>query len=62
MFDEMPSKTIVSWTTMMNEYARAGCYVDALEIFHEMQVVGVEPDEISVISVLPACAQLGWGS
>lgn len=59
VFDEMPYRTIVSWTTMINGYARVGCYVDALEIFRQMQVVGIEPDEISVISVLPACAQLG---
>ncbi|KAL2346875.1 hypothetical protein Fmac_000875 [Flemingia macrophylla] len=59
VFDEMPCRTIVSWTTMINGYARAGCYAEALEIFREMQVVGMEPDEISVISVLPACAQLG---
>ncbi|XP_020213202.1 pentatricopeptide repeat-containing protein At2g20540 [Cajanus cajan] len=59
VFDEMPCRTIVSWTTMINGYARVGCYADALEIFREMQVVGIEPDEISVISVLPACAQLG---
>ncbi|KAG5018748.1 hypothetical protein AAZX31_06G076900 [Glycine max] len=59
VFDEMPCRTIVSWTTMINGYARGGCYADALGIFREMQVVGIEPDEISVISVLPACAQLG---
>ncbi|CAJ1973842.1 unnamed protein product [Sphenostylis stenocarpa] len=59
VFDEMPFRTTVSWTTMINGYARAGCYVDALEIFRQMQVVGIEPDEISVISVLPPCAQLG---
>ncbi|XP_017409149.1 pentatricopeptide repeat-containing protein At2g20540 [Vigna angularis] len=58
-FNEMPCRTIVSWTTMINGYTKAGCSVDALEIFRGMQVVGIEPDEISVISVLPACAQLG---
>lgn len=59
LFDEMPNRTIVSWTTMITGYARIGCYADALEIFREMQIVGIEPDEISIISVLPACANLG---
>lgn len=59
LFDEMPGRTIVSWTTMITGYARIGCYADALEIFREMQMVGIEPDEISILSVLPACAQLG---
>ncbi|XP_028802268.1 pentatricopeptide repeat-containing protein At2g20540-like [Neltuma alba] len=59
LFDEMPCRTIVSWTTMIAGYARVGCYSDALKIFREMQMVGIEPDEISIVSVLPACAQLG---
>ncbi|KAF5461569.1 hypothetical protein F2P56_017655 [Juglans regia] len=59
MFEDMPNKTIVSWTTMISGYARIGCHADALNVFHQMQVVGIEPDEISIVSVLPACAQLG---
>ena len=59
MFEDMPNKTIVSWTTMIAGYARIGCYVDALDVFRRMQLVGIEPDEISIVSVLPACAQLG---
>ncbi|KAF7817152.1 pentatricopeptide repeat-containing protein [Senna tora] len=59
LFDKMPCRTIVSWTTMISGYARIGCYVDALEIFRQMQIVGIDPDEISIVSVLPACAHLG---
>ncbi|GAU14172.1 hypothetical protein TSUD_307320 [Trifolium subterraneum] len=59
LFDEMPVRTIVSWTTMITGYGRAECYADALDVFREMQMVGIEPDEISIIAVLPACAQLG---
>ncbi|XP_048333027.2 pentatricopeptide repeat-containing protein At2g20540 isoform X2 [Ziziphus jujuba] len=59
LFEEMPNKTIVSWTTMISGYTRIGCYSEALDIFRKMQMLGIEPDEISVVSVLPACAQLG---
>ncbi|XP_058780665.1 pentatricopeptide repeat-containing protein At2g20540-like [Vicia villosa] len=59
LFDEMPVRTIVSWTTMVTGYARAGCYAEALGVFREMQMVGIDPDEISIIAVLPACAHLG---
>ncbi|CAJ2643333.1 unnamed protein product [Trifolium pratense] len=59
LFDEMPVRTIVSWTTMITGYRRTECYADALDVFREMQMVGIEPDEISIIAVLPACAQLG---
>lgn len=59
LFDEMPYKTIVSWTAMVTGYTRIGCYSDALAVFRQMQMGGIEPDEISIVSVLPACAQLG---
>ena len=55
----MQDKTIFSWTAIVSGYARIGCYADALEFFRRMQMVGIEPDEISLVSVLPACAQLG---
>ncbi|KAJ6295525.1 hypothetical protein OIU78_023534 [Salix suchowensis] len=59
LFDSMPYRTIVSWTAMISGYTRFGSYADAVDVFRQMQIVGVEPDEISIISVLPACAQLG---
>ncbi|XP_057736995.1 pentatricopeptide repeat-containing protein At2g20540 [Arachis stenosperma] len=59
LFDEMPCRTIVSWTAMISGYCGIGCYGDALDIFRRMQMVGIEADEISVITVLPACAHLG---
>ncbi|WJZ85177.1 hypothetical protein VitviT2T_004728 [Vitis vinifera] len=59
IFEEMQDKTIFSWTAIVSGYARIGCYADALEFFRRMQMVGIEPDEISLVSVLPDCAQLG---
>ncbi|KAL3500495.1 hypothetical protein ACH5RR_039588 [Cinchona calisaya] len=59
LFDEMPNKSIVSWTAMISGYTKIGCYGDALDVFWRMQMVGVNPDWISLLSVLPACAQLG---
>lgn len=59
VFELMPDKTIVSYTTLISGYTRIGCYSDALEVFHQMQIAGMEPDEISIVSVLPACAHLG---
>ncbi|KAF3573959.1 hypothetical protein F2Q69_00063005 [Brassica cretica] len=59
VFDEMPEKTIVSWTAMISGYTGAGCYGEAMELFREMQLAGIDPDEISLISVLPSCAHLG---
>ncbi|XP_062113622.1 pentatricopeptide repeat-containing protein At2g20540-like [Humulus lupulus] len=59
LFNEMPNKTIVSWTAMISGYTKIGCYSDALDVFRKMQKLGIEFDEVSIISVLPVCAQLG---
>ncbi|KAI3694243.1 hypothetical protein L1987_77205 [Smallanthus sonchifolius] len=59
LFEEMPEKSVVSWTAMISGYARTGSNTDALKIFHMMQLAGVKPDWISLLSVLPACTQLG---
>ncbi|KAG2259384.1 hypothetical protein Bca52824_078678 [Brassica carinata] len=59
LFDSMPEKTIVSWTAMISGYKGVGCYAEAMEFFRDMQLAGVEPDEISLISVLPSCSHLG---
>ncbi|XP_043722887.1 pentatricopeptide repeat-containing protein At2g20540-like [Telopea speciosissima] len=59
IFESMSDKTIISWTTLISGYSRIGCYTDALDVFRQMQFVGIKPDEISIVSVLPACAQLG---
>ncbi|XP_059658035.1 pentatricopeptide repeat-containing protein At2g20540 [Cornus florida] len=59
IFEEMPDKTIVSWTAMISGYNRVGCYASALDIFRRMQMLGVKPDWVSLIAVLPACSQLG---
>ncbi|KAI7993987.1 Pentatricopeptide repeat-containing protein [Camellia lanceoleosa] len=59
IFEEMPDKTIVSWTAMISGYTRIGCNAEALDVFRRMQMEGLKPDWISLIAVLPACAQLG---
>ncbi|KAL4182776.1 hypothetical protein AMTRI_Chr11g151940 [Amborella trichopoda] len=59
LFNQMLEKTIVSWTAMITGYTNAGRSADALKIFREMQLTETKPDYISILSILPACAQLG---
>ncbi|KAI3513520.1 hypothetical protein L1887_20856 [Cichorium endivia] len=59
LFERMTEKSIASWTAMISGYTRIGSYEDALHIFRMMQLTGVKPDWISLLSVLPACTQLG---
>ncbi|KAL8115955.1 hypothetical protein AgCh_022451 [Apium graveolens] len=59
VFEEMPVKSVVTWTAMISGYIRTGCYADALDVFRRMQMVGVKPDWVSLVAVLRACSQLG---
>ncbi|KZV24903.1 pentatricopeptide repeat-containing protein [Dorcoceras hygrometricum] len=59
LFEDMPDKNIVSWTGMISGYTKIRGYSEALHIFRRMQEEGVQPDWISLVAVLPACAQLG---
>jgi pentatricopeptide repeat protein len=62
VFDEMPRRDVVSWNSLISAYARAGWYRQCLELFQELASVhgagGVRPNNVTVASVLHACAQL----
>ncbi|KAH6790807.1 hypothetical protein C2S51_005813 [Perilla frutescens var. frutescens] len=59
LFDEMPKSSSVSWSTMMGGYVRRGMSAEAIRLFRRMQIKGVRPDEITMVMVLSACADLG---
>ncbi|CAA7401989.1 unnamed protein product [Spirodela intermedia] len=55
------SVDLVSWNTAIGGCAMNGRPARALELFHELlsSPVGLEPDAATLVTVLPACAQLG---
>ncbi|KAJ9539091.1 hypothetical protein OSB04_031824 [Centaurea solstitialis] len=60
LFDEMPVKNVVSWTAMISGYSQNAKYGSALKLFLEMEKVkGVQPNQVTLASALPACANLG---
>ncbi|KAG2627233.1 hypothetical protein PVAP13_3KG122513 [Panicum virgatum] len=59
LFDSMPEKTVVSWTALVSGYTAVSDFAGAVEVFRLMQMEGFEPDDVSIVAVLPACAQLG---
>lgn len=44
---------------MISGYARVGSVNEALELFREMQGAGIGPDEVTMVSVIQACAKAG---
>uniref|UniRef100_A0ACD5UJ96 Uncharacterized protein n=1 Tax=Avena sativa TaxID=4498 RepID=A0ACD5UJ96_AVESA len=54
LFELMP-KTDVLWNSMVAGYATNGDTDSALRVFRALQKVGLKPDHVTVISVLPLC-------
>ncbi|KAL5560456.1 hypothetical protein UlMin_036667 [Ulmus minor] len=59
MFDAIPVRNLVNWNSMISGYVQNGFCEEALQALDKMRAEGYEPDEITVVSVLSACAQLG---
>ncbi|CAN6480350.1 unnamed protein product [Victoria cruziana] len=60
LFDRMLRKDVVSWNSMIAGYAQNGCEKEALLLFHRMvRRAGVVPTRVTLLNVLPACADLG---
>ncbi|KAF2285565.1 hypothetical protein GH714_005542 [Hevea brasiliensis] len=59
VFDRMKRRNVYVWTAMINGYVQNGAMEEALVLFHEMQVKdGVEPNRVSLLSILPTCGLL----
>lgn len=59
VFDRMAKSSAVTWSAMIGGYVRSGLSSDAVGLFREMQASGVRPDEVTMIGVLAAAADLG---
>lgn len=59
IFDELPERDIVSWTTMISGLVQCEHPKESLELFHKMHGSGIEPDGFLLTTVLSACASLG---
>ncbi|KAK9947735.1 hypothetical protein M0R45_003346 [Rubus argutus] len=56
VFDRMKCRNVYAWTAMVNGYVQNGASDEALILFRKMQVEdGIQPNRVSLVSVLPAC-------
>lgn len=55
----MSEREIVTWNAMITGYFQNGFSEAALSLFREMQVEGLAPDEVTMVSVLSACGHAG---
>ncbi|KAL6606490.1 hypothetical protein ACP70R_042143 [Stipagrostis hirtigluma subsp. patula] len=58
VFYEMEKKTRISWNAMILGFAQNGCSEDAVRLFSRMQLESVKPDSFTLVSVIPAVADI----
>lgn len=59
VFDEIPSKNIICWTSLISAYVDNHKPNKGLELFRLMMMNNVEPDQVTVTVALSACADTG---
>ncbi|KAJ6804878.1 pentatricopeptide repeat-containing protein-like [Iris pallida] len=59
LFDGLEARDSITWSSMINACGMHGEGEAAIGLFSEMQGAGVEPDDVSFVSVLSACSHAG---
>ncbi|XP_054821201.1 putative pentatricopeptide repeat-containing protein At5g08490 [Prosopis cineraria] len=58
LFWKMDARDLVSWNTIIAGYASNGEWLKALHIFGNLTCAELLPDSVTIVSILPVCAQL----
>ena len=59
LFDDVPRRDVVTWNAMIAGYVSGGDNAAALVMFGEMRRAEEIPDEVTMLSLLSACSELG---
>ncbi|XP_058073630.1 pentatricopeptide repeat-containing protein At3g26782, mitochondrial-like isoform X2 [Magnolia sinica] len=58
LFDEMTRRDLVSWNALISGYVGNSQYEDAIALFFRMRKENLEPNSITLVSLLSACAEM----
>eukprot|EP01018_Ginkgo_biloba_P016206 Gb_38679 [translate_table: standard] len=58
VFDKISTRNLISWNSIIAGYTRNGQGEESLNIFSQMHLAGMKPDQFTYGSVLRACARL----
>ncbi|XP_074315829.1 pentatricopeptide repeat-containing protein At1g08070, chloroplastic-like [Silene latifolia] len=59
VFDRMKERDVITWGSMVVGYAQNGRPGEALELLEIMKRQQIKPNDVTLVSVLSACAKLG---
>ncbi|KAM5547862.1 pentatricopeptide repeat-containing protein [Rosa sericea] len=59
LFDGVQQRDVISWNVMIGGYTHMSRYKEALALFRLMLRSNAEPNDVTFLGILPACAHLG---
>ncbi|KAL1812819.1 hypothetical protein ACET3Z_022884 [Daucus carota] len=59
VFDDMEDRNVISWTSIITGFAKHGLAKRAREMFEQMLLAGVKPNDVTYVAVLSACSHAG---
>lgn len=60
IFDKLEHRSVVAWNSMMFGLLQNGYSVEAIRLFDQMYLKGLKMDEVTFLSIIQACSQLGY--
>ncbi|XP_008235735.1 PREDICTED: putative pentatricopeptide repeat-containing protein At3g25060, mitochondrial [Prunus mume] len=60
VFNKMPRRDLVCWTTMVTGFVQSGRPMEAVDMYKRMQNEGIEFDGVVLMGLVQACASLGY--
>ncbi|KAG5402956.1 hypothetical protein IGI04_009075 [Brassica rapa subsp. trilocularis] len=58
LFSEMSTTDLTTWSLMVRIYAESCCPSEAIDVFREIQARGMRPNTVTIMNLLPVCAQI----
>ncbi|XP_058090555.1 pentatricopeptide repeat-containing protein At2g13600-like [Magnolia sinica] len=58
MFDSLPDRNVVSWTSIIGGFVQSGFEEEALVLFNQMRQEPIAPDQFTLATVLGACSSI----
>ncbi|KAA8539434.1 hypothetical protein F0562_026126 [Nyssa sinensis] len=58
LFEGLQGRDLVAWSAVIAAFAQSGYPEEALSLFRHMQNENMKPNKVTLLSVLPACAEL----
>lgn len=59
VFDGMPSKSTISWNSIIAAFARHGHGSEVFQLFESMKADGAKPTDVTFLSLLHGCSHVG---